>query len=276
MNRDDGTKKLSEICLANADSLLRALQFCAKHGIGCFRINSQILPLKTHPVCGYDVNELPDGNVIIERFKKCGDFARANEIRTCFHPDQFVVLNSPRADVVENSVKELEYQAEVSEWVGADVINIHGGGAYGNKEEALSRFASSMSLLSERARSRLTVENDDVTYTPSDLLPLCRAEGIPLVYDVHHHRCRPDSLTIEEATAAALGTWIREPLFHISSPLEGWDGPRPNRHHDYINIKDFPDCWRPLSLTIEVEAKHKEVAVLKLKRQLERQRQVEG
>ena len=125
-------------------------------------------------------------------------------MRTCFHPDQFVVLNSPRPDVVEASVRELEYQAEVAEWVGADVLNVHGGGAYGDKPKALDDFARNLGLLSDRVRSRLTVENDDKSYTPADLLPLCRAEGLPLVYDVHHHRCLGDGLTVDEATAEAV------------------------------------------------------------------------
>ena len=178
------------------------------------------------------------------------------------------MLNSPRPEVVDRSIAELEYQAEVAEWVGADVVNIHGGGAYGDKPDALARFAHNLSRLSDRARSRLTVENDDTTYTPSDLLPLCRAEGIPLVYDVHHHRCNQDDLSVEEATEQAIATWDRQPMFHISSPIEGWKGPKPQRHHDFIDVQDFPDCWRGLSLTVEVEAKAKEVAVLKLKKQL--------
>ena len=84
------------------------------------------------------------------------------------------------------------------------------------------------------------------------------------MYDVHHHRCHSDSLSIEQATQRALATWRREPLFHISSPLEGWDGPKPQRHHDFIDMPDFPLCWRGLDITIEVEAKAKELAVRKL------------
>ena len=268
MPRAAGLAKLSMLCLANADALLESLGFCADNGIGCFRINSQILPVKTHAEQGYDVSDLPDDDEIVRRFRSCGNFARDHQIRTCFHPDQFVVLNSPRPEVVERSIAELEYQAEVAEWVGADVINVHGGGAYGDKPAALARFAQNLGLLSHRVRRRLTVENDDVTYTPSDLLPLCRLEGIPLVYDVHHHRCNQDDLSVEEATEQAIGTWNRRPMFHISSPIEGWKGPNPRRHHDFIDIQDFPHCWRGLPLTVEVEAKAKEVAVLKLMKQL--------
>ena len=264
MKRPDALAKLARLCAANAEALLASLHFCAENGIGCFRINSQILPIKTHPTCGYEVTDLPEGDEIIRRFKDCGKFMKQHKLRTCFHPDQFVVLNSQRPEVVQASVRELEYQAEVAEWVGADVINIHGGGAYGDKQMALADFARNLELLSHRVRSRLTVENDDKTYTPADLLPVCKAEGIPLVYDVHHHRCNPDGLSVEQATRKALATWNREPMFHISSPIEGWKGPKPERHHDFIDIEHFPACWLRKKITVEVEAKAKEVAVLKL------------
>ena len=264
MKRPDALAKLSRLCKENADALLLALQFCADNGIGCFRVNSQILPIKTHPTWGYEIDDLPESNEIVLCFKECGKFVKKHKLRTCFHPDQFVVMNSPRPDVVENSVKELEYQAEVADWIGADVINIHGGGAYGDKLKALADFARNLDRLSSRVRNRLTVENDDKIYTPTDLLPICNATGIPLVYDVHHHRCHPDELSVEEATKNALATWNREPLFHISSPMESWKGPRPERHHDFIDLNDFPHCWRRENITVEVEARAKELAVEKL------------
>ena len=243
---------------------MSALQYCAAQGFGCFRVNSQILPLKTHPEVGYDVKELPGGRQIIEQFLECGRFANSAGLRTTFHPDQFVVLNSPKPDVVASSIREIEYQAEIAQWIGADVINIHAGGAYGDKAAALERFAKSLSRLSAAVRKRLTVENDDKVYTPVDLLPTCKAEGVPLVYDVHHHRCNSDGMSIEQATRKAMATWNREPLFHISSPIEGWNGAHPERHHDFIDVKDFPDCWRRKKITVEVEAKAKEIAVAKL------------
>mgnify|MGYP003586411001 CR=1 FL=1 len=261
--------KLSEICLHNARALLQALDYCAAHGIGGFRVNSQVLPLKTHPVVGYDMTDLPGGREIIRQFRACGRFARAHGLRTSLHPDQFVILNSPRPDVVESSLRELEYQAEVASWIGADVINLHGGGAYGDKRPALERLLLALRRLPKAVRSRLTLENDDRVYTPEDLLPVCRAAGIPLVYDVHHHRCLPDRLGVEEATMRAMATWDREPLFHISSPLAGWGKPGPHRHHDYIDPKDFPACWLKLKITVEVEAKAKERAVLRLKKWLD-------
>jgi UV DNA damage endonuclease len=261
--------RLAELCQGNADALLAALRYCTANGIGAFRVNSQILPVRTHPEAGYEVNELPGSDKIVERFRECGEFARSHGLRLSFHPDQFVVLNSPNPKTLEHSLAELDYQAEGAEWIGADTINIHGGGAYGDKVSALRVLREKIELLPERVRSRLTLENDDKIYTPGDLLPVCTDMSVPLVYDVHHHRCCPDGSTLESATEAACRTWAgREPLFHLSSPLEGWTGPKPERHHDYIDAGDFPEAWLGWPLTVEVEAKAKELAVARLLRDL--------
>ncbi len=258
--------------MENAAALVEAIEFCSENGIGAFRVLSQILPLKTHPEVGYDVKDLPGGNEIIELFKRCGQLREETGLRLSFHPDQFVILNSPRAEVIESSIQELAYQAQVADWIGADVLNIHGGGAYGDKEAALSRLQTTVKKLPKDIRSKLTLENDDRTYTPSELLPVCRATGVPLVYDAHHHRCLPDGLSIEETTGAAVQTWNREPLFHLSSPREGWKkGADWKPHHDLIRIADFPDSWKNRTLTVDVEAKAKEAAVRRLRRALIRQ-----
>lgn len=271
LNRFDRKKQLhyiSERCAHNAKSLLDALLFCNRHGIQDFRVNSQILPLKTHPDAGYQIEDLPHYLKIIDTFRECGAFCRKNDLRTTFHPDQFVLLSSTNPTVIRNSLAELRYQAQVAEWINADVINIHGGGVYGNKTGALRRLISQIKKLPDSVRTRLTLENDDRAYTPKDLLPVCLDTGIPLVYDVHHHRCLPDGLAVEEATELAIQTWNREPLFHLSSPKNGWESSSVNKHHDYIDPNDVPDCWLNLDITIEVEAKAKELAVLKLKKDM--------
>ncbi len=265
LSRSKQLDKLSEILLHNADSLLKALNFCSKNGIGSFRVNSQLFPLKTHPEVGYDVKDLPSSQKIIDKLKTCGEFADQKNIRTLFHPDQFVIISSPHRRVVENSLQEIEYQNEIAELINADVINIHAGGKYDGKKLALERFAENFQKLSTTAQAKLTVENDDKIYTPSDLLPLCENIRIPLVYDVHHHRCNPDELSIATATKKALETWNREPLFHISSPKFGWDRKDCRAHHDFIHKQDFPNFWKKLNITLEVEAKAKELAVLQLK-----------
>ena len=262
--------RLAGLCRANAAALAQALEYCAANGIGSFRVNSQILPLKTHPKAGYELAELPGGPGIIKDFEKCGALARRLKMRLTFHPDQFILLSAEKPAITESSVKELEYQAEVAGWIGADVINIHGGGAYGDKKSALARAGAALKLLSPAVRSRLAFENDDRIYAPADLLPFCEEHKLPFVYDVHHHRCLPDALTPEAVTRRALKTWDREPLFHLSSPRDGWGNSDPRPHHDYIDMKDFPKCWRGLDITIEVEAKAKELAIARLREQLEK------
>ncbi|NNG00719.1 MAG: UV DNA damage repair endonuclease UvsE [Desulfobacteraceae bacterium] len=264
MTRRDQLDRLADIAMHNARSLKAALVFCRDRGIGAFRINSQILPLKTHPEVGYAVTDLPDAEAIIRSFVQCGAFARENHLRTSFHPDQFIVLASPDQGVYRRSLADLEYHAEVAGWVGADVINVHGGGAYNDKPATLARLSRRIEKLPAVIRTRLTLENDDRVYTPGDLLPVCERTGVPLAYDVHHHRCLPDGLSEAVVTEKAIATWGREPLFHVSSPLGGRGAPNCRPHHDYIDPGDFPSGWRTLDITVDVEAKAKELAVLKL------------
>jgi UV DNA damage endonuclease len=178
----------------------------------------------THPDVGYAFDHLPDSDEIQSLLETCRIFAKNKQVRLSFHPDQFVVPSSPHPSVVANSLRELEYHAQLAKAVGADVINIHAGGAYGDKQAALHRFGGVYDSLSERVRSRIALENDDSSYTPEDLLPVCEKRSIPLVYDVHHHRCNPDHLTVEAATEWAETTWKaigREQYCHLSSPRSG-------------------------------------------------------
>ncbi|MBU0986029.1 MAG: UV DNA damage repair endonuclease UvsE [Proteobacteria bacterium] len=269
--RAEQLQYLGDIGLHNAGALYRALQYCRQHGIRSFRINSQILPLKTHPEIGYRFQELPNHRGIRHIFDLCQKYCIEQDIRTTFHPDQFILLSSPDSRVLQRSLADLIYQAEVAQWVHADVINIHAGGAYGDKAVSLCRLRREIDRLPGPVRTRLTLENDDRVYTPADLLPVCKDMEIPLVYDVHHHRCLPDGNSIAKTTAQVLKTWNREPLFHVSSPRHGWGKGNPRNHYDYIDINDFPNPWRRLNLntTVEIEAKAKELAVLKLINELE-------
>ncbi len=270
----DHLEYIDELICANLSALSKAITFCGKNRIGSFRINSDFFPIYTHPEYGYDLKDLPSYQQILLECSDLKDKAVNFGVRLTFHPDQFVVLNSLRRDVVENSIKELSYHGVLSELVGADVINIHGGGGYGNKAEAILRFKTHFKYLPTSVQQRLTVENDDRVFTPEELIPLCHQLNIPFVYDVHHHRCLKDQLSIKEATQMALATWNeREPLFHISSPKCGWEGPpaKIRQHHDFIDINDFPEEWKAISqqITIDIEAKAKECAVLDIYKKME-------
>lgn len=267
-DRNRQLEMVSATILANGHALLAAIAYCADAGIGAFRVNSRIFPLKTHPQVGYRLADLPDYVAIEQTYRQAAEQARRHDVRLSFHPDQFTLLSSPDAGVTARSLAELAYHAEAAEYIGADVLTLHGGGAYGDKPAALARLTEAILRLPEPVRSRLALENDDRIYAPEDLLPICAATGVPFVYDVHHHRCRPDNLTVDQATERALATWNREPLFHLSSPREGWSGGNPRPHHDFIDIRDLPECWRSLRVTVEVEAKAKELALHRLRNHL--------
>jgi UV DNA damage endonuclease len=207
LHRDRQLQKVSEICFHNANNLYLALETVHRLNIGAFRIMSPLFPRMTHPDVGYRLEDLPDATDIKHQLENTRIFARHHDIRLSFHPDQFVVLSSANPQVVKNSIRELEYQGMLAEAVGADVINIHAGGVYGDKFLALQRLKAVIADLMVDVRTRLTIENDDVSYTPRDLLSFCEDLSIPLVYDVHHHRCNPDGLSVEEVTTLAANIW---------------------------------------------------------------------
>ncbi|HEY8377162.1 MAG TPA: UV DNA damage repair endonuclease UvsE [Nannocystis sp.] len=269
------TRFLNELALHNAAALHAAIAWCADHRIGAFRVQSGLLPLYTHPEVGWTLAGR-EGRGVAEKLEAARAAAQKAAVRLSFHPDQFVVPGSPNPDVVRASLRELEYMAEVADLIGAEQLTIHGGGGKDNKSAALARLARGLDRLSPRARALVVLENDDRLYTVEDLLPLCTAAAIPLVYDVHHHRCNPDRLGIEAATDLAAATWgPREPWAHISSPAVPWSTPGDHRPHaDYIDPADLPPAWIGRRMTVDVEAKAKEAAVLRLMpriRRLERE-----
>ncbi len=266
---------LAAIARDNAAALARAVEFCHVLGIGAFRINSQILPLATHPVTGYTLGSLDEAADLAAEFAAVRPLAASLGIRLSFHPDQFVVLNSERESVREASRQELEVQAFLAELVGADLLTLHVGGAAGGVAAAIERLERALDTVSPRVRSRLGFENDDRLFSPADLLPFCSRTGVAMVYDSHHHRCHPDALSVEEVSLHAAETWAgrdlslgfasREPYFHVSSPRDGWVAKNPRPHADYVDPADVPPVWRLMDITVDVEAKEKERAVLAVK-----------
>jgi len=249
--------------------LARAVKWCKAHAIGAFRVLSGFLPIFTHPEVGWTMDD-DAWRGVRSALRAIREHARVADIRLSFHPDQFVVLGSATPSVVTSSLRELEYLAEVAELIGAEQMTIHGGGAQGGKLASLERLVEGIACLSPRARSRIALENDDRVYTVEDLLPVCHALGVPLIYDVHHHRCLPDALSVERATELAAETWHgREPWTHVSSPARGWGSSDARSHADFVKPADLPREWLSRTMTVDVEAKAKEVAVLRLRKWLD-------
>lgn len=279
LEKSVGLDKLSELCFNNVKSLFKALEFINGKGIKAFRVSSRIFPLYTHSECGYRIEQLKDSKEILNTLDMVKKYAKINDIRLSFHPDQFVLLSSPDPEILKNSLYELDYQAMVAELIGADVINIHLGGSYGNKTEVLKRVEKNFNTkLHGKVKELLTFENDDKIYTSKDVYEICKRLEARMVYDVHHHRCNSDGLSIEEATDLCISTWKGkgEPYFHISSPKYGWESKHSQGHSDYINIADFPAYWLELkqNITVDIEAKNKELAVFKLMKELNNEKGV--
>src|SRR5688572_22478800 len=154
----DRARFYNELAHHNARALEAAIAYCVEHGVGAFRINSQFLPMFTHPEVGWSLDS-PSGEGIAAALV---NVKRRNPgVRLSFHPDQFIVPGSIKQHVVDASLKELEYMAEVAELTGAEQLTIHGGGAQGGKQDSLDRLAAGLARLSARARSRVVLENDD-------------------------------------------------------------------------------------------------------------------
>ncbi len=261
---------MSEIVRGNGDALAAAVVKCGEMGIGAFRITSQIMPLSTHPVSGYRIDQLENPDAITDAYINARDLASRNGIRLSFHPDQFVVLNSLTDRVLSSSIEEMNHHASVAELVGAEALTLHVGGKVDGVEAALLRLERGVDMLNPAARRMLALENDDRLFSPADLVPFCERTGIPFIYDVHHHRCNSDDMSVTEATQRAIATWgAREPWMHISSPRDGWSAKDPRPHAGFVDPADFPEEWVGLRMTVDVEAKEKERAVVAIKRAIE-------
>jgi UV DNA damage endonuclease len=179
---------------------------------------------------------------------------------------------------------DLDSQARLLDAMGQGpeaVVVLHVGGVYGNKPAALDRFAVHFERLSEPARRRLVIENDESSYTVRDCLWVHRRTGVPVTFDHQHHRLNPGEMGTVEAARAALATWPAgvTPKMHFSSPrLDGREirrgrevrvePPLLRQHADYIDpwtFADFLDELRDLRFDVMLEAKAKDLALLKLR-----------
>jgi len=182
------------------------------------------------------------------------------------HPDQYVVLSSDSEAVIENSVKILKMHAKTldlleqprSEWA---TMNIHGG-----KGDRTDKLVESVEKLPFEIRSRIAFENDEHAYSSAQILEVCRRASVPMVFDAHHHVCREklddyNHESVAEMFWAARETWANpeNQMVHISN---GRDYFQDRAHHDLIFT--MPEVFR-FAPWIEIEAKHKEIAIEKLK-----------
>jgi UV DNA damage repair endonuclease len=181
------------------------------------RITSDMFSFYTHDDYK-DFWHQPDIQSSLERWMApIGETARQNNVRLSFHPDQFVVLASDRPEVVNKSIEEFEYHADMARFMGygktfQDMkINVHISGRKGPQG-----IRDVYSRLSPEARNTLTLENEEYTHGLSDCLSL--SDLVPTVMDIHHNWIRE-------------GNYIAHNDDLVKQVIDSWRGVRPTLHY---------------------------------------------
>ena len=266
--KQKGTPYASELSLQNTIDLIRIIEWNETHGVKVFRITSCLFPWASE----YTLTDLPDFKSIKSNLEFAGKIAREYGQRLSFHPGQFNVLTSPREHVVQNCVTDLGVHGEIFDIMGMprspqSKINIHIGGAYGDRESAIDRWCKNFELLPDSVKSRLTVENDDKPnmYSTKMLYEKVHSRtDVPIVFDSHHFECGPQDSTYEDAFLMAVSSWpdgVR-PQCHHSNSRKLYEDPsaRVAQHSDWY-YKPFNDCG--FDVDVVLECKMKERALFK-------------
>ena len=264
-----GIEYASQLGLDNCKDLFTIIKWNNENGFKFFRITSNLFPWCSE----YKLSDMPDYKEICNVLSDVGNYVDYNGMRITSHPGPFNVLTSPHPHVVTNCIADLSIHGEVFDLMNLsrtpyNKINIHIGGAYGDKPSAMKRFCENFHRLPESVKSRLTVENDDKAsmYSVKDLYDnVYKVIGIPIVFDYHHHKFCTGDLSEQEALELAMSSWPTDivPVVHYSeSRSKEYEDPkiRPQAHSDYV--LDYIDTYGN-EVDIMVEAKAKELAVLR-------------
>jgi len=269
-----GLDYVSELSLQNVKDLETHIHWNNEHGIKLFRLSSQIFPWMEE----YEFSDLKDDNEICDRMFEIGNIARQAGQRLTMHPGPFHCLASPNPKVVKRTIIGLDKHSEQFNMMGYEPshynkINIHVGGAYGDKESALNRFCENFELLRDDTKKRLVVENDDspTEYSVKDLYEgVYKRIGTPITFDYFHHKFNTGGQTEEEALKLAATTWptgITQCCHYSESRRKEKldESIRPQAHSDIIYDKIDTYGLEP---DIVIEAKLKEQAIFNYGKQI--------
>jgi len=279
-DREAGLRRLEKIAEENLRNTLRLLKHNRYLGVHVYRMTSKLIPLATHE----DLRDWDPYPALATSFAEVGDFVREHEMRVSFHPDHFTVLNTPRKEVFQKSVNDLDHHVRMLEAMGLDgraLNNIHVGGSYGDKDTAGKRFVEQFRLIEPRITNRVTLENDDKTFTAEETLAIAEEVGVPMVLDIHHDAVNRGGETTVELWPRIMRTWDRlewnvvhaadaalklPPKIHVSSPKSASD---PRGHADYVEPEHLLEFLYGIAgttsaLDVMIEAKKKDDALLRL------------
>ena len=186
-------------------------------GLRMVRLSSDILPVYTHANWSYFYKRADVVKLMEYCFAKIGEVARTTGVRVSFHPGQFTVLASENPGIVNNSIDEFEYHADMARMMGYGKtfqdfkINVHISGKRGPEG-----IRAAYTRLSPEARNCITIENEENAWGLDDSLEL--ADLLPIVLDVHHHWCRE-------------GEWLDSKCDRVKRVIDSWRGVRPVMHY---------------------------------------------
>ena len=222
---------------ANLDCLFAILEYNVRHGILFFRITSDLVPFASH-----EISQFPWQEHFSAQFKKTGKFIRDHSLRISMHPDQFVLLNSKKEEVLRRSIADLQYQVSVLDLLGLDEsakVQIHVGGVYDDKSASIDRFVTQYLALDPRIRRRLVIENDERLYTVADCCAISDKTGVPVLFDAFHHSLHNNREALPALLDRVGATWHEAdgiPMVDYSSQQAG---KRPGAHAETIDTADF-------------------------------------
>jgi UV DNA damage endonuclease len=220
-SRADAEQRLWDIMVHNINSFKELVKYVSTlpQGRRMVRLGSDCLPVYTHKDWGYYWRQTDIRSYCDRHFAQVGEIARANDIRLSFHPGQFTVLASDTPEIVERSIEEFEYHADMARWMGYGrefqdfKINVHISGRRGP-----DGVRSAIKLLSPEARNCITIENDENKWGISDSLEL--VDDCALVLDIHHHWCREQEFILPSDD-------------RYKRMMDSWRGVRPVIHYSY-------------------------------------------
>jgi UV DNA damage endonuclease len=267
--------KLVQTVKDNLVHLDKILRYNVRNNLLFFRISSDLVPFASHPIC-----KLNWCMLFKSEFEQIGDYIKQHDIRISMHPDQFVILNSPNNEVLTNSINELRYHCKILDAMHLDTtakVQIHVGGVYGNKIEAIERFVKTYNdrrLIDDIIKGRLVIENDDHLFNLMDCLNINKQTGIPILFDNFHHELFCNGEPLRFALHNAMLTWNKKvdgtPMIDYSSRNNAENKKRTQirkvKHADTINTNSFGKFLKRtegLDIDVMLEIKDKEKSALR-------------
>lgn len=226
--RDVAEQRLWDIMEHNAAAAKRLIEYVGslEPELRMVRLGSNQLPCATESSWRYFWKK-PDVVAYCEKhYGAVGEAARALDVRVSMHPGQFTVLASDDPEIVERSIEEFEYHADIIRWMGYGrkfqdfKCNVHISGRKGPAgiKDVLKR-------LSPEARNTITIENDENSWGIDASLEL--ANDLALVLDVHHFWCKE-------------GEYIYSSDDRFKRVIDSWRGVRPAIHYSYSRDEALP------------------------------------